>query len=143
MTLLGPPAFGRLDPDGQVRRQRIVICTTVYASLFAILVFGLQAIIDVGVVILAGFLAGFIVLQYADVRSAYSADVVGRALSLFNMAMFLGVALMQWASGLVASFAVVHGVDPFDAVFVAIAITLAVAVIAFRVLPSPERLRQG
>ncbi len=49
-----------------------------------------------------GLLSGYSVLQYADVRSSYPAAMTGRALSLFTMSMFFGVALMQWLTGLLA-----------------------------------------
>ena len=48
-------------------------------------------------------LSGYMVLQYADVRAAYSVSMTGRALALFTMAMFLGVALMQWLTGAAGS----------------------------------------
>ena len=38
-------------------------------------------------------------------RMAYPAQIVGRALALFTMSMFLGVAVMQWFTGFVASIA--------------------------------------
>jgi hypothetical protein len=38
-----------------------------------------------------GLVSGYIVLQYADVRSAYPAAMTGRAMAVFTMAMFLGV----------------------------------------------------
>jgi DNA-binding transcriptional ArsR family regulator len=49
----------------------------------------------VGVVVVMGVLAGYFVLQYADVRAAYADAVVGRALSVFNMAM-LTYGLSAW-----------------------------------------------
>ncbi len=41
----------------------------------------------------------------ADVRTAYSPALTGRAMAVFTMAMFLGVAAMQWFTGLAASVA--------------------------------------
>ena len=35
-------------------------------------------------------LSGYMVLQYADVRSSYPAAMTGRAMSVFTMALFLG-----------------------------------------------------
>jgi aromatic ring hydroxylase len=77
------------------------------------------------------------ILQYADVRAAYPAAMTGRALSVFTMAMFLGVATMQWFTGVVASVASAHGVEPFTAVLASIAALLALGALAFTVLPQP------
>ena len=41
-----------------------------------------------------GLLSGCLVLQYADVRAAYPTALTGRALAVFTMSMFLGVAAM-------------------------------------------------
>jgi predicted MFS family arabinose efflux permease len=142
-TLFGPPMFGRLDPGGYARRNWIVGCTVAFACLFAVLAFGAPTTIDVGVAIFVGFLAGYMVLQYTDVRAAYSSKVAGRALAVFNMAMFLGVALMQWVCGLSASIAKAHNADPFVAVFVTIAALLVVGTLASVLLPWPNGLPEN
>jgi hypothetical protein len=79
------------------------------------------------------------VLQYADVRAAYPAQLTGRAMAVFTMAMFLGVAAMQWFTGLVASLAKGRGMDPFVAVMGCIAALLALGALAFRLLPRPPQ----
>jgi predicted MFS family arabinose efflux permease len=99
VSLFGPPLFGRLDRDGPARRRRIVACCAVYAALFATIGVFHAAWIDIGCAILIGLLSGFIVWEYADVRVAYPAALTGRAMAVFTMAMFLGVALMQWLTG--------------------------------------------
>ncbi|RZI91905.1 MAG: hypothetical protein EOP78_14770, partial [Variovorax sp.] len=58
----------------------------------------------------------------------------------FTMAMFLGVAVMQWFTGVVASVAVAHGVDTFLAVLLTIAALLALGAAAFKWLPAPAPL---
>ncbi|HCL84961.1 MAG TPA: MFS transporter, partial [Comamonadaceae bacterium] len=50
---------------------------------------------------------------------------------------FLGVALMQWATGWIATLAAARGGDPYVAVMLAIAAVLAVGALAFRLLPAP------
>ena len=80
-------------------------------------------------------------LQYTDVRSSYPGELTGRALSLYTMAMFLGVALMQTATGAVAAWAGAQGLEPYRAVLLAIAGWLALAALAFRVLPVSPLLR--
>ena len=79
------------------------------------------------------------VLQYADVRAAYPAAMTGRAMAVFTMAMFLGIAAMQWLTGVVASVAAAHGADPFTAVLASIAVLLAAGALAFTLLPGPAR----
>jgi hypothetical protein len=53
------------------------------------------------------------------------------------MAMFLGVALMQWLTGVVASAAAAAGWPIYGAVFAAIAAMLALGAAAFTFLPQP------
>ena len=82
-----------------------------------------------------GALSGYGLLQYGYVRDAYPEHVRGRALSLFTMAMFLGIALMQWASGLVASVAARWGVEPFTAALLTMGAMLLLGALAFWKLP--------
>jgi hypothetical protein len=55
------------------------------------------------------------------------------------MAMFLGVAVMQWFTGAVASAASAHGADPFVSVLLTIAALLVAGACAFLFLPKPAR----
>ncbi|MCZ8254969.1 MAG: MFS transporter, partial [Polaromonas sp.] len=87
--------------------------------------------------VVIGLLSGYLVLQYADVRAAYPAALTGRAMAVFTMAMFLGVAGMQWLTGLVASLATRSGYEPFTAVLACIAALLAAGAVAYRLLPAP------
>ena len=138
-SLFGPPLFGRLDPGPAHRRRWIVGFTLLLAGLFAALALTHQALIDVAGPVLIGLLSGYMVLQYADVRSAYPAKLTGRAMAVFTMAMFLGVAAMQWLTGVVASSATAHGADPFTAVLASIAALLVAGALAFVLLPGPVR----
>jgi predicted MFS family arabinose efflux permease len=134
--LFGPPVFGRLDPGSVTRRRWIVGLTLLMAGLFMLLAIAPTASVSVGASIAVGFLCGYIVLQYADVRAAYPEALTGRAMAVFTMAMFLGVALMQWISGLVASLAKAHHADPFTAVLATVAGLLAAGALAFAFLPA-------
>jgi predicted MFS family arabinose efflux permease len=136
-ALLGPLLFGRIDPGPATRRLWIVGCTLLTAALFAVLALAHSAPVEVAAMLLVGLLSGYGVLQYADVRAAYPAALTGRAMAMFTMAMFLGVAAMQWFTGLVASLAKDGGVDPFMAVMASIAALLAAGALAFRLLPGP------
>lgn len=134
--MFGPMLFGRFDP-GAVRRRWIVGFTLGVAALFAAMAFNPGALFDVVGCVVVGLASGYIVLQYADVKAAYPAAMTGRAMAVFTMAMFLGVAVMQWFTGVVASAAATHHADPFLAVLLTIAALLAAGALAFRWLPAP------
>jgi len=140
VALVGPMLFGRIDPGPATRRRWILGCTLLLALLFAAMALLHSAWLDVACMLLIGLLSGFIVLQYADVRAAYPAVLTGRAMAVFTMAMFLGVAAMQWFTGWVASLAKAQvAADPFTAVMASIAALLALAALGFRLLPQPPR----
>ncbi|MBS0508331.1 MAG: MFS transporter [Proteobacteria bacterium] len=140
VALAGPMLFGRIDPGQARRRAWIVACALLMALLFMLLALRHSAWLDVACMLLAGLLSGYIVLQYADVRAAYPAALTGRAMAVFTMAMFLGVAAMQWFTGLVASLAKAHAsANPYGWVMAAIAALLALAAVAFRQLPQPPQ----
>lgn len=140
MQLVGPPLFGRLDPGQRKRRRWLIGFTLVTAAMFALMAFTRSAALDVGVSVLMSLLGGYMILQYADVKSSYPAPMIGRALAVFTMAMFLGVALVQWLTGLVASAATAQGLDPFASVLAFIAVLLVLGTAAFRWLPASPLL---
>jgi predicted MFS family arabinose efflux permease len=141
-AIFGPPIFGRLDPGAAARRYWIIGFSAGYALLFGLLAIGAPAIGDVALTVLSGLVAGYVVLQHADVRSAYPPHVAGRAFATFNTAVFLGVAFVQAGSGLAASIASARGADPLAAAFVSIAALISVATAAFALLPWPRSLRK-
>ncbi len=137
VSLVSPPLFGRFDPGPATRRRRITTCTLLIAGLFVLLALlrGLAA--DIVLAVLVAAVSGYMVLQYADVRAAYPPAMIGRALAVFTMAMFLGVALMQWVTGWVASRAPGWGVEPFTAALLTIAAALVAGAAAYVWLPQP------
>lgn len=138
--VLGPLVFGRIDPGGRARRAVIIGCSAGYAMLFAVHAVGAGPFFDVALLILNGFFAGYITLQYADLRSAYPAEMTGRALSVFTMAMFSGVATVQWLSGIAATIASAPGGDPLCAALLTVGVVLALGALAFWRLPWPAEL---
>ena len=141
--MISPMLFGRMDPGGARRARWMMGCASVGALMFGAMALTHSRAVDIGLPILYGLLSGYSVLQYAYTKNAYPAAMTGRALALMNMAMFLGVSLMQWTTGVAASWAVDHGVEPFRAVFFTVAGMLAAGTIAFLVLPrapAPARL---
>jgi predicted MFS family arabinose efflux permease len=137
ISLMGPALFGRADPGPQRRRGWIIGFTLLVGAIFATMALVQHSWVDVGGALLVGFLSGYIVLQYADVRSAYPPALTGRAMAVFTMAMFLGVALAQWLTGVAAAVAQDHGVEPYRAVFGLLAALLLAGAVAFWRLPAP------
>ena len=138
-SLVGPPLFGRFDPGPRHRRRWIIGFTGLMAALFTAFALVPNARANVGIAMAIGLLSGYMVLQYADVRGAYPPELTGRAMAVFTMAMFLGVAAMQWLTGLIASRAPAFGIEPYTAGLARIAAMLAAGVLAFTVLPGPPR----
>lgn len=139
LGMVGPPLFGRLDPgDAQRRRRWIAGYTIACAALFALMAFRLPAMLEVAVILAMALVSGYMVLQYADVRATYPAHMTGRAMAVFTMAMFLGVALMQWLTGLAAAAAAALRVETYAAVCGAIAFFLVLGTVLYRVLPGPR-----
>ncbi|WP_280189508.1 MFS transporter [Delftia sp. PS-11] len=143
ISLFSPAFFGRMDPGAARRRRWINNYSLLMGSLFLVMAFLHHAAANVALILAMGLLSGYSVLQYADVRSSYPPELTGRALSLFTMAMFLGVALVQWLTGWVAAWAQAWGVEPYQAVMASIAAILVGASTAFRYLPASPLLRQA
>ena len=137
VSIVGPPFFGRLTASGAGRRRWILGFTIGYAALFAVLASAHAAIVAVPALVLIGFMSGFIILQYADVRAAYPAALTGRAMAVYTMAMFLGIGAMQSATGAIASVAKGAGVDAFSAVLLSIAVLLGAGALVFALSPAP------
>ncbi|MGV3572479.1 MAG: MFS transporter [Ramlibacter sp.] len=140
--IFAPPLFGRLDPGDRTRRRWILGCTLACALLFVAMALQPGAWIDVAAALAIGVLSGFITMQYADVRAAYPSRLTGRAMAIYTMALFLGVALMQWLTGLAASWAHAFGVERYAAVLAAIAFFLGLGALLFRLLPQPPSLQR-
>ena len=140
VSLISPALFGRFDPGEGTRHRWLVGWTLLTAALFVSLALVRNAAFDVAMMLAVGMLSGYMILQYAEVRAAYPAQLVGRALALFTMSMFLGVAAMQWFTGLVASLAEARGLDIYAAVLLTIAALLALGAAGFAWLPrAPHR----
>ena len=137
VALVGLPLFGRADPGPGRRRRWMLAGTLVTAALFGLMALNLGTAADVLLMLMVCVVSGYSTLQYPDVKDAYPSAVIGRAMALFTMALFMGVALMQWATGVVASIAQARGMDPFGAVFGLIAALLLLGAVGFWWLPQP------
>ena len=143
VSLFSPALFGRLDPGPLRRRAWVVYVSLLLAALYLALGLVQHTALTLGLVLCIAVLSGSSVLQYSDVRSSYPSDLTGRALSVFTMAMFLGVGLVQSFTGWVADWAQGHGMEPYRAVMVCLAVLMAAGSSAFRWLPrSPLLLGQ-
>ena len=139
LGMIGAPLFGRLDPGEQRRRHWILGCALLTALLFFGIALRPGAGIEVTLALAISLLSGFGTLQYADVRAAYPARMTGRAMAIFTMAMYLGVAIMQWLTGGVASAAAAMQVERYAAVMAGIGAFLVAGALLFRWLPAPGR----
>lgn len=135
VSLFGPACFGRLDP-GPLRRRRWIRNFSLFAaSMYLCVGWIAHPLLTVVLMVALAANTGYSVLQYSDVRASYPPDLTGRALSVFTMAMFLGVGLMQSLTGWVAALAQAQGWDVYRAVMTTIATLLALGSTAFRYLP--------
>jgi predicted MFS family arabinose efflux permease len=137
LGMLSAPLFGRLDPGERRRRTWILACALLTALMFFGMALRPGAALEVALALAVSLLSGFGTLQYADVRSAYPARMTGRAMAVFTMAMFLGVALMQGLTGGIASAAQARHVERYAAVMAAIGGFLCLGALLFRLLPAP------
>jgi MFS family permease len=143
ISLFAPSLFGRLDPGPQKRRRRIARFALLMACIFIVLALVHQASVSVALLLLMSSLSGYGTLLYADVRSSYPKETTGRALSIFTMAMFLGAALMQSISGVVAGAAERHGMDIYLAVMLMIAGMLGLGTLAYWLIKPSPLLKQA
>ena len=142
-ALIGPPLFGLITADGRRRRCWIAATLLLSALGYAAIAWSPGWRIDVALCISAGLLTGVMILQFADVKDAYPPSATGRAFGVFNTASFLGVALLQWATGVAASAAVAHGVEPYRLMMSGVSLALVTAVAAFVLLPGPAAPTQA
>ena len=99
-----------------------------------------NAALSVALILSLGVISGYGSLLYADVRSSYPANTTGRALSIYTMAMFLGAAIMQWLSGIVAGYAERQGAEIYPYVNGTVATLLLLGCLAYRFLPKSPLL---
>lgn len=137
ISLFSPSIFGRLDPGNAKRRLGLILLPWTLVVFFTTLAWTQQLWLAVVCLLLIVVFMGAAVWQYADVRNAYPNHMTGRAMALFTMSMFLGIAVMQSITGVVAQWALASGHDQYSAVFASVAMMLALGSIGFMLLPSP------
>ena len=134
-NLVSPALFGRISPSGPRRVRWMVAFSLLAAMLLLSMAVARSLWLDVALPIAYGAISGYGIMQYGYVHETYPAEMRGRALSLLTMAMFLGVSLMQWVSGMAAGAAHALGLEPTTAALATMGLMLAAGGIAFALLP--------
>ena len=134
--VVGPFLFGRLDPGDRYRRQLMAADALLMTACIGWLAYSPPHFaVDYVVLLVFGVASGFAVLQYANVQSVYPPRLVGRAFAVLNMAVFIGIALMQWSTGVLADQAARWGAGPLTVALAAMMIALVLGTVAFVMLP--------
>jgi len=139
--ILGPAVAGYLDPGDKKRPAAItMISLAIAASIFALAIFdGFSLWLDAILCIALGFLSGFFILIYAEARSSYPPELTGRGLTALNMSFFLGAAVAQSLSGVIAAGAQQVGWNAIDAVLLFLAAALLAGTVCFFALLRPAK----
>jgi MFS family permease len=139
--ILGPAVMGQFDPGDRVRPAIITtIALAIAATIGSLAIFdGLSLWLDVTLCTVLGFLSGSFILIYAEARSSYPPELTGRGLTALNMSFFLGAAVAQSLSGVIAAVAQQAGWNAIDAVLLFLAAALLAGTVCFFTLirPSP------
>jgi MFS family permease len=131
--ILGPAVMGQFDPANKARPAVITMfALATAATIGALAIFdGLSVWLDVTLCTVLGFLSGFFILMYAEARSSYPPELTGRGLTALNMSFFLGAAVAQSLSGVIAAGAQQAGWNAIDAVLVFLAAALLAGTVCF------------
>lgn len=133
--IVGPLIYGRLE-------RRVGLGPgIVWGSVATAVVLGLLAFsgavigIDIALLVLFGIISAAFVYVLADARAIVPAHQAGRALTLLNLATFLGVAVWQAGSGVMFAAATALGFSEragYPIVFAGLALALLIGVAGYR-----------
>jgi len=131
--IIGPAVGGYLDPGDKARPAAItMMALAIAASICALAIFdGFSLWLDAILCVTIGFLSGFFILVYAEARSSYPPELTGRGLTALNMSFFLGAAVAQSLSGIIAVGAQQVGWNAIDAVLLFLAAALLAGTVCF------------
>lgn len=131
--ILGPAVMGQFDPSDKTRPVVITtMASAIAATIGALAIFdGLSLWLDVILCTVLGFLSGFFILIYAEARSSYSPELTGRGLTALNMSFFLGAAVAQSLSGVIAAGAQQAGWNAIDSVLLFLVTALLAGTVCF------------
>jgi MFS family permease len=141
LMTLAPALVGKLDPGEKSRSALIAFMAFALAAILLLLaVVRTEAIwFDLTLSLLFAIVSGYPVLGYAQVRSVYPPDLIGRAFTAFNMSMFLGAAATQSLSGMLGSTAQAHRIDPIEVVLLFLAATVVLGMGCYIVLSNKRK----
>ena len=137
-VLVGVSLYGRIDRHTVRRKWLIVVGTLLTATVLALLALLEKPDFWTATVLLLLFavVGSYVMLNHAFARAILPDHLIGRGLTFQNLAVFLGVAAIQSASGLiVGGFDSVDGKSPEIAyrwifAFLAVLLVLAAAIFA-------------
>ena len=131
--ILGPAVAGHFDPGDKARPAIITtIALAIAATIGALAIFdGFSLWLDAILCVVLGFLSGFFILIYAEARSSYPPELTGRGLTALNMSFFLGAAVAQSLSGVIAAVAQQAGWNAIDAVLLFLTTSLLAGTVCF------------
>lgn len=131
--ILGPAVAGHFDPGDKARPAIITtIALAIAATVGALAIFdGFSLWLDAILCVVLGFLSGFFILIYAEARSSYPPELTGRGLTALNMSFFLGAAVAQSLSGVIAAVAQLAGWNAIDAVLLFLTTSLLAGTVCF------------
>jgi hypothetical protein len=92
---------------------------------------GISLWLDVALCVFLGLISGFFILVYAEARSSYPAELTGRGLTALNMSFFLGAAVAQSLSGIIAAAVQGVGLNEINAVLLFLSASLLAGTICF------------
>ena len=131
--ILGPAVAGHFDPGDKARPAIITtMALAIAATIGALAIFdGFSLWLDAILCVVLGFLSGFFILIYAEARGSYPPELTGRGLTALNMSFFLGAAVAQSLSGVIAAGAQQAGWNAIDAVLLFLAAALLAGTVCF------------
>ena len=131
--ILGPAVAGHFDPGDKARPAIITtMALAIAATVGALAIFdGFSLWLDAILCVVLGFLSGFFILIYAEARSSYPPELTGRGLTALNMSFFLGAAVAQSLSGVIAAVAQQAGWNAIDAVLLFLTTSLLAGTVCF------------
>jgi hypothetical protein len=131
--ILGPAVAGHFDPGDRARPNAITVMAVLLAAAIGGLAVldGISLWLDVALCVFLGLISGFFILVYAEARSSYPAELTGRGLTALNMSFFLGAAVAQSLSGIIAAAAQGVGLNEINAVLLFLSASLLAGTICF------------
>ena len=131
--ILGPAIVGHFDPGDKTRPTTISVMAVLMAATIGGLAMsdGYSLWLDVALCVFLGLISGFFILMYAEARSSYPPELTGRGMTALNMSIFLGAAVAQSLSGVIATGAQKVGWNAIDAVLLFLSASLLAGTFCF------------